>query len=68
MHSDKSAAILKFLREYSHSYPPTVREIGAAVGLKSSATVHTHLTKLEAQGLIERRPGCPRCIAVVHHG
>jgi len=65
MRSDKPTAILKFLREYPHSYPPTVREIGAAVGLKSSSTVHTHLTRLEAQGLIERKPGCPRCIKVV---
>lgn len=61
----KSSEILTYLREYPHSYPPTIREIGAAVGLKSSASVHDYLTKLEAQGLIERKPNCPRCISVV---
>jgi len=60
MRSDKPTAILKFLREYSHFYPPTVREIGAAVGLKSSSTVHTHLSVLESKGLIARKPGGPR--------
>ncbi|SMC62942.1 MarR family transcriptional regulator [Sporomusa malonica] len=65
MLSAKQSAIINFLREYPPSCPPTVREIGAAVGLRSSATVHTYLTRLEAQGLIERKPGCPRCITVV---
>ncbi len=64
----KIAAILSYLRDYPHAYPPTIREIGEAVGLRSSATVHEHLTKLEAQGLIERKPKCPRCISVVRHG
>lgn len=58
-------AIINFIREYPYKYPPTVREIGAGVGLKSSPTVHSHLTALVSQGLIERRPNSPRCIAVV---
>ncbi len=61
----KSTAILTYLRDYPHNYPPTIREIGKAVGLKSSSTVHTYLTRLEAQGFIERIPGCPRCIKVI---
>ncbi|SMD07357.1 MarR family transcriptional regulator [Sporomusa malonica] len=65
MLSAKQSAIINFLRDYPHSYPPTVREIGAAVGLRSSATVYTYLTRLEAQGLIQRKPGCPRCIKVI---
>jgi len=56
--------ILDFLRQ-PHSYPPTIREIGRAVGLSSSSTVHSHLKTLEEQGLIERQPNCPRCIKVV---
>lgn len=46
-------------------YPPSVREIGAAVGLSSSATVHSHLTKLESKGLIRRDPTKPRAIEVL---
>jgi len=57
--------ILNFIRDYPHKYPPTVREIGAGVGLKSSSTVHSHLTALVKQGLIEHRANSPRCIAVV---
>lgn len=44
--------ILKFIEQADHS--PTIREIAAAVGLKSPATVATHLDKLEADGLIRR--------------
>jgi len=57
--------IIDFIRDYPYQYPPTVREIAAGVGLKSSSTVHTHLNALVKQGLIERRPNSPRCIAVV---
>lgn len=59
----KSKAILNFLQQ-PRAYPPTVREIGAAVGLSSSSTVHYYLKKLEGQGLIERLPKSPRCITV----
>lgn len=45
-----------------NGYPPSVREIGKAVGLKSSSTVHGHLAKLEEYGLIKRDPSKPRAI------
>jgi len=57
--------IINFIREYPYKYPPTVREICAGVGLKSSSTVHSHLNALVKQGIIERRANCPRCIALV---
>ena len=60
----RQQAIIDFIREYPYKYPPTVREIAAGVGLKSSSTVHSHLTALVNQGLIERRPNSPRCIAL----
>lgn len=46
-------------------YPPTVREICAAVGLKSPATVHTHLSALEDKGYIKRDPSKPRAIEIL---
>jgi repressor LexA len=46
-------------------YPPSVREIGEAVGLSSSSTVHSHLSKLEQLGLIKRDPTKPRAIDVL---
>lgn len=49
----------------SKGYPPTVREIGEAIGLKSSSTVHAHLNKLEENGLIKRDPSKPRALVVV---
>lgn len=45
-------------------YPPSVREIGMAVGLNSSATVHSHLARLEAKGYIRRDPTKPRAIEI----
>jgi len=60
----KSRAILKFLSQ-PHMYPPTVREIGKAVGLSSSSTVHAYLQRLEEQGFLERKANSPRCINVV---
>lgn len=45
-------------------YPPSVREIGQAVGLNSSATVHSHLARLEAKGYIRRDPTKPRAIEI----
>jgi repressor LexA len=50
------------LRE--RGYPPSVREIGEAVGLASSSTVHTHLTTLQKQGFLRRDPTKPRAIEV----
>ncbi|ADC51928.1 MULTISPECIES: transcriptional repressor LexA [Alkalihalophilus] len=46
-------------------YPPSVREIGEAVGLASSSTVHGHLSRLEKKGLIRRDPTKPRAIEVL---
>jgi repressor LexA len=59
--------ILDFLREHSrdHSYPPTVREIGRAVGLSSSSTVQNHLNTLETRGYITRDPAKSRTVEIV---
>ena len=48
-----------------HGYPPTVREIGKAVGLHSSSTVHAHLSKLESLGVLKRDPSKPRALEVM---
>jgi repressor LexA len=48
-----------------HGYPPTVREIGKAVGLHSSSTVHAHLAKLESLGVLKRDPSKPRALEVL---
>jgi repressor LexA len=48
-----------------HGYPPTVREIGKAVGLHSSSTVHAHLAKLESLGVVKRDPSKPRALEVL---
>ena len=55
--------ILAFTNE--HGYPPSVREIGAAVGLKSPSTVHFHLKRLQEQGLIEKGDFKGRAIVLV---
>ncbi len=59
--------IYEFIREYSaaHGYPPTVRDIGKAVGLASSSTVHAHLANLEKAGLLRRDPTKPRAIELL---
>ncbi len=59
--------IFEFIRGYAskHGYPPTVREIGKAVGLTSSSTVHAHLANLEKIGLLKRDPTKPRAIEVL---
>lgn len=59
--------ILAYIKETlrTKGYPPSVREIGEAVGLSSSSTVHTHLEKLEDMGLIRRDPTKPRTIEVL---
>jgi repressor LexA len=55
--------IRRYLRKYG--YPPTVREIGTALGLHSPSTVHAHLAKLEQIGLLRRDPSKPRAIEVM---
>jgi repressor LexA len=59
--------ILDFIRRYSeqHGYPPTVRDIGKAVGLASSSTVHAHLANLEKLGLLRRDPTKPRAMELL---
>jgi repressor LexA len=62
--------IWSFLVEYvdRHGYPPTVREIGEAVGLASPSTVHAHLANLERAGLLRRDPTKPRALELVGRG
>jgi repressor LexA len=59
--------IFDFIRRYAgkYGYPPTVREIGKAVGLHSSSTVHAHLANLEKSGLLRRDPSKPRAIELL---
>jgi len=59
--------ILAYIKDMLHTkgYPPSVREIGAAVGLRSSSTVHSHLTKLEEMGYLRRDPTKPRALEVL---
>jgi repressor LexA len=59
--------IFEFIRRYSakYGYPPTVRDIGKAVGLASSSTVHAHLSNLEKIGLLRRDPTKPRAIELL---
>jgi repressor LexA len=62
--TERQRQILDFLTKYvdAHGYPPTVREIGEAVGLASPSTVHAHLANLERAGLLRRDPTKPRAI------
>lgn len=63
----KQIDILEFLKKevIQRGYPPAIREIGAAVDLKSTSTVHSHLTKLEQKGYIRRDPTKNRAIEIV---
>jgi repressor LexA len=59
--------IFDFIKRYSakNGYPPTVRDIGKAVGLASSSTVHAHLANLEKLGLLRRDPTKPRALELL---
>jgi repressor LexA len=59
--------IFDFIKKYSakYGYPPTVRDIGKAVGLASSSTVHAHLANLEKIGLLRRDPSKPRALELL---
>jgi repressor LexA len=59
--------IFEFIKRYSakYGYPPTVRDIGKAVGLASSSTVHAHLANLERIGMLRRDPTKPRAIELL---
>lgn len=65
--SKRQQEILDFIKQSvrERGYPPSVREIGQAVGLSSSSTVHGHLARLEAKGLIRRDPTKPRAIEIL---
>ena len=65
--SDRQAQILDYIRKVTRerNYPPSVREIGEAVGLSSSSTVHNHLNHLERRGLIRRDPSKSRTVQLV---
>ena len=62
--------VLTFVRRYtdSHGYPPSVREIGTAMGLTSSSTVHSHLAALERKGYLRRDPSKPRALEILRDG
>lgn len=59
--------ILTFIQRYTdaHGYPPSVREIGQALGLTSSSTVHSHLSALEKKGYLRRDPSKPRALEIL---
>jgi repressor LexA len=59
--------IFDYVKSYGeeHGYPPTVRDIGKAIGLTSSSTVHAHLANLEKLGVLRRDPTKPRAIEVL---
>lgn len=65
--SKRQQDILEFIKKEVNQkgYPPSVREIGEAVGLASSSTVHGHLARLESKGLIRRDPTKPRAIEIL---
>lgn len=65
--TDRQRQVLDFIKSETQrqGFPPTVRDIGAAVGLSSSSTVHAHLDALEAKGLIRRDPSKPRALEVL---
>ena len=63
----KQEEILTFIKEYvvKYGYPPTIREIGAAVGTSSPATVHVHLANIENKGFIKRQGTKNRAIEIL---
>ncbi|GAA0298066.1 repressor LexA [Gracilibacillus halotolerans] len=65
--SKRQEEILSFIKNHvdAKGYPPSVREIGEAVGLASSSTVHGHLARLEKKGFIRRDPTKPRAIEIL---
>lgn len=65
--SKRQEEILSYIKNHvdAKGYPPSVREIGEAVGLASSSTVHGHLARLEKKGFIRRDPTKPRAIEVL---
>ena len=66
----RQSEILTYVRRYAetHGYPPSVREIGHAMGLTSSSTVHSHLEALARKGYLRRDPSKPRALEVLGNG
>ncbi|ANK59669.1 repressor LexA [Loigolactobacillus backii] len=69
-HETKQLEVLRFIHERVNEkgYPPTVREIGAAVSLSSTSTVHGHLARLEKKGYLQKDPTKPRAIELTPDG
>ncbi|CEH32397.1 LexA DNA binding domain protein [Aneurinibacillus migulanus] len=67
--SKRQQEIFEFIKKEvkEKGFPPTLREIGEAVGLASSSTVHSHLARLEKKGLIMRDPSKPRALTILHN-
>lgn len=67
MLSDRQEQVLEYIRKTvsARGYPPSVREIGDAIGLSSPSSVHAHLNSLVEAGMIHRDPAKPRAIVVV---
>jgi repressor LexA len=65
--TQRQQEIFDYVKRYvsEHGYPPTVRDIGKAIGLASSSTVHAHLANLEKLGMLRRDPTKPRAIEVL---
>jgi repressor LexA len=65
--TERQQEIFDYVKRHvgEHGYPPTVRDIGKAIGLTSSSTVHAHLGNLERLGLLRRDPTKPRAIEVL---
>lgn len=65
----RQQSILQFIKKNLNEkgYPPSVREIGEAVGLASSSTVHGHLERLQQKGFIRRDPTKPRALELLNH-
>ena len=62
--------ILIYIHEQTQKkpYPPSLREIGEGVNLKSTSTIHSHLHRLKDKGLLDFEPSCPRTISLTDEG
>ena len=69
-HDSKQLEILQYIYDTveNRGFPPTVREICAAVGLSSTSTVHGHLTRLERKGYLIKDATKPRALEITHAG
>ena len=65
--SDREQKILDYMKEYlaKWGYPPTVRDIGSALGIKSTSTVHKAIASLEEKGCIKKQAGKRRALDII---